>query len=264
MAMVSGEFGALLTMEMEPEALPPEVGANCAVKEALWPAAILSGVEIPLIVKPVPDAEACEMVSEAEPPLVKVTVCEPLLPTATEPKVTFDGLAETCGVVPVPLMAMVSGEFGALLTMEMVPEALPPVVGANWAVKEVDCPAPRLSGVEIPVMVKPEPEAVACEMVNEAEPPLVKVTVCEPLLPTATEPKVTFDGLAPSWACVPVPVSATEAGEPGALLTIEMEPVALPADVGANVAVKDAVEPGAIFNGVPAPLTLKPVPEAEI
>lgn len=55
-----------------------------------------------------------------------------------------------------------------------------------------------MSGVEIPEMVKPVPEAVAWEMVSEAEPLLVKVTVCEPLLPTATEPKVTFDGLAPS------------------------------------------------------------------
>lgn len=59
-------------------------------------------------------------------------------------------------------------------------------------------PAPRLSGVEIPVMVKPEPEAEAWEMVSEAEPELVKVMVCVPLLPTATEPKVMFDGLAPS------------------------------------------------------------------
>lgn len=63
---------------------------------------------------------------------------------------------------------------------------------------------------------------------------------------------------------MPVPESATEAGEPGALLTIEMEPVALPPVVGANVAVKDALEPAAIFSGVPAPLTLKPAPEAEI
>lgn len=61
-----------------------------------------------------------------------------------------------------------------------------------------------------------------------------------------------------------MPESETLAGEPGALLTIEMEPVALPADVGAKVAVKDAVEPAEIFSGVPAPLTLKPVPEAEI
>ena len=58
-----------------------------------------------------------------------------------------------------------------------------------------------------------------------------------------------------------MPDSATEAGEPGALLTIEIEPLALPADVGAKVAVKDAVEPAAIFSGVPAPLTLKAAPD---
>jgi hypothetical protein len=63
---------------------------------------------------------------------------------------------------------------------------------------------------------------------------------------------------------VPAPESATEAGEPGALLTMAMEPVALPEVVGANVAVKDALEPAAILIGVPAPLTLKPAPEAVI
>ncbi len=33
---------------------------------------------------------------------------------------------------------MASGEFGALLTIEMLPDALPAVAGANFAVKEVD------------------------------------------------------------------------------------------------------------------------------
>jgi hypothetical protein len=158
----------------------------------------VSGALMPVKLKPAPVTLTEEMVKLPEPPLMMVMVCELLVPVETLPKAALEGVAEICGEVPVPLMAMVSGEFGALLTMEMVPLALPPVVGANWAVNEVLWPAPRLSGVEIPVMVKPEPEAAACETVKEAEPLLVKVTVCEPLLPTATEPKVMFDGLAPS------------------------------------------------------------------
>jgi hypothetical protein len=39
--------------------------------------------------------------------------------------------------VPVPLRAIAIGEPGALLVMEMLPFALPAVVGANLAVTEV-------------------------------------------------------------------------------------------------------------------------------
>jgi hypothetical protein len=66
-----------------------------------------------------------------------------------------------------------------------------------------------------------------------------------PVLPVATDPKFTLPGLDVSWPCTPAPESATEAGEPGALLTIEMDPVALPAAVGVNTALKDALAPAA-------------------
>jgi hypothetical protein len=50
------------------------------------------------------------------------------------------------------------------------------------------------------------------------------------------------------------------AGDPGALLVIEMLPVVLPVAVGANVAVKEPLPPAAILLGTP--LMLKPVPLA--
>jgi hypothetical protein len=62
---------------------------------------------------------------------------------------------------------------------------------------------------------------------------------------------------------VPVPDRAIAAGEPGALLTIETLPVAAPADVGAKVAVNDALLPALMLIGIVAPLTLNPVPEAD-
>jgi hypothetical protein len=81
------------------------------------------------------------------------------------------------------------------------------------------------------------------------------------LLPTATDPKFTLEGLAPSWPSIPVPVNAIDAGEPGALLAIEMPPVAAPVEVGVKIAENEALPPAAIVIGMLAPLMLNPVPE---
>jgi hypothetical protein len=59
-----------------------------------------------------------------------------------------------------------------------------------------------------------------------------------------------------------VPDSATEAGEPAALLAIEIDPVALPAAVGVNTALNDALAPAATVIGKLVPLTLNPLPLA--
>jgi hypothetical protein len=257
-----GEFGALLTSEMLPVALPPVVGANCAVKVAVCPALIVNGVVRPLIANPAPEVLACEMVRLAVPEFVRVTVCEPELPTATEPKVTDAGLAPSCACAPVPVIEMVVGEFGALLTIEIVPLAPPPVDGANCAVNEVLWPAPKVFGVASPLMLNPAPVVVAWEIVTLADPLFVNVTVCEPELPVATEPNVTTAGLAPSCPCTPVPDIEIAAGEPCALLVIETLPVALPADVGANVALNEALLPALIVIGMLAPLTPYPGPDA--
>ena len=71
-------------------------------------------------------------------------------------------------------------------------------------------------------------------MVALAVPELVRVTTCDPLPPTKTFPKLKLDGLAVSCPCTPVPLKTIVAGDPGALLVIEMLPVALPPDAGAN------------------------------
>lgn len=86
-----------------------------------------------------------------------------------------------------------------MLMIEMLPTGLPAEVGANWAVSVVLRPAPSVCGTASPLMLKPVPDAVACEIVTFADPEFVNVIVCDPLLPTATEPKLTLAGLAPSW-----------------------------------------------------------------
>lgn len=260
-AIARGEFGALLVRLTEPVTAPAVVGANTALNVVEPPAAMFNGAVIPVVLKPFPVVVTAEIVSVAVPPLVKWIVWELLVLVTTLPNAALLGVAESCGCVAVPVREIVRGDPGALLTIEMLPVALPAVVGANFAVSVVVRPAPRVCGVVIPLMLNPAPDALACEMVRLAVPEFVNVISCEPLLPTPTEPKLTLAGFAPSCPCVPVPDKVTAAGEPEALLTTEMLPVAAPADVGAKVAVNDALLPALMVIGIVAPLMLNPVPE---
>jgi hypothetical protein len=260
--MASGEFGALLVRVTEPLTAPAVVGANIALNAADLPAAMLNGVLMPVVLNPAPPTVAAEIVTVAVPLLVRLIVCELLVPVTTFPKAALDGVAVSCGWVAMPLRAIVNGELGALLMIEMLPVGLPAEVGANCAVNDVLSPAPRVTGVASPVMLKPDPDALACEMVTFADPEFVNVIVCDPLLPTATEPKLTLPGLAVSWPWMPVPDSAIAAGEFGALLATEILPLAAPEDVGAKVAVNDALLPALMLIGIVAPLMLNPAPEA--
>jgi hypothetical protein len=75
------------------------------------------------------------------PLLVRVIVCELLLPTVMVPKLTLVGLAAICGWVPVPLSGIDNGLFVALLVIvTLAPLTAPAVVGANVTVRVADCP----------------------------------------------------------------------------------------------------------------------------
>jgi hypothetical protein len=54
---------------------------------------------------------------------------------------------------------------------------LPAEVGKNLAVNDVLCPAPSVKGVDIPLTLKPVPDALASEIVRLALPEFVRVTV---------------------------------------------------------------------------------------
>ncbi len=195
----SGEPGALLTRVIVPATLPAALGAKTALNVAALPDAMVTGAVIPVTLNPAPAAVTEEIVTVALPLFVRLTLCELLVPVVTLPKAAVVGVAASCGCVPVPLQAIVVGEFGALLTIEMLPLALPAVVGANCALNVVLSPAPNVSGVLNPLRLIPAPDAVAPEIVTLAVPEFVNVMDCVPLLPTATDPKFTVDGLAPSW-----------------------------------------------------------------
>jgi hypothetical protein len=133
------------------------------------------------------------------------------------------------------------GDPSALLTIEMLPVALPVVVGAKVALNDALLPALIVIGIPAPVTPNPGPEAESCEMVTAAFPGFDNDTVCEVLPPTAMFPKLTAAGFTASCGCeaTAAPVRLTTRGESGELLTIEMLPLLVPADVGANFAVKD-------------------------
>jgi hypothetical protein len=164
--------------------------------------------------------------------------------------------------VPVPLSAIESGEFGALLEIERLPFAAPAEVGENFTANEALCPAAKVSGVEIPVTLNAAPLSVAEATVTLAVPEFESVTFTVLLLPVSWLPKLIEDGFATRLPSVPVPVRGIVMVESLAELATVIDPEAAPAVVGANCAVKLADCPAAIVSGAAKPVTLKPVPVA--
>lgn len=227
----------MLVIETFPEALPVAVGKNLAVKDVLAPAAIVAGSARPERLNPAPDAVACEMTVLAFPGLLSVTVAVPVLPTFTLLKFTLVGLivSKGCsGCVAMPLSVMFSGEFGALLAIEILPLAFPVVVGANFAVNEVPAPTLRVKGVAKPLMLKPGPEALPDEITTLAVPVFVTVTATDALAPVTKLPKLMLAGFALSRPWVPIPVKGTVRLGVKALLVIVIVPEAFPVTVGMN------------------------------
>jgi hypothetical protein len=262
---VAGDPAALLAIEIDPVALPAAAGVKVVLNDALAPATTDIG-NVPCTAKPLPDAVAELIVSVALPEFVNETVCVPVLPTFTLPKLTLGVPSVNCAcpAVPVPLSAIVSGEFGRLLAIEIEPVAAPVAVGANFTPNVTLCPAVNVCGGVKPVVLNAAPETVAELMFTLAVPPFVSVTFTVLLLPVSWLPKLTLPGFAVRLPAVPVPVTGIEMFESVAVLVTAIVPVAAPAIVGANCAVNEALCPAAIVNGVATPVTLKPGPVAAI
>jgi hypothetical protein len=86
-----------------PVRLPPDCGAKVSVKDTLCPGASVNGALSPLRLNPVPDSVAWKMVRAHLPELFTTTDCETLLPIATLPKFTAEGVTANC-----PLAAAVN------------------------------------------------------------------------------------------------------------------------------------------------------------
>ena len=79
-----------------------------------------------------------------------------------------------------------------------------------------------------------------------AVPEFVSVTGMVPELPTKRLPKAMLAGFATSVPCVPVPLKGIDIVGFVAFVVIVMFPDTVPANVGANFAVRDAVPPAAM------------------
>lgn len=177
--MVVGEFVALLITEIDPLTAPAAVGEKTVLNVVVEPAAIVTGTVRLVTLKPVPEVVIFEILTLVLPVFVSVTVCVLLLPRFTFPKLRVVVLAESCNApaTPVPLIAMVLGELGALLTNETLPVTAPALAGENATLKVVLCPGVRGRGRTNPFMTKLFAETVACEIDRFAVPEFVNLMV---------------------------------------------------------------------------------------
>jgi hypothetical protein len=155
------------------------------VNDADWPAAIVTGNEIPESTNsPFVGLAACT-VTDA-PLAVRLPVSAELEPTVTLPKLRVVGdTANVPAEVPVPDSATVSGEFVAFETTEIVPLTALALAGVKVAVNVMLCPDVRLIGNPLnPLIENPDPLTVACEIAIVDPPVFVSISDRFVLLPT--------------------------------------------------------------------------------
>ena len=132
---------------------PAAVGANETLSVALCPPLSVNGVVIPLTLKPAPVIPTCETVTLEAPMLVMVSDREPWLPIVTLPKLKLVGFALSApGVTPVPETPIANEGLSPSEVMVTIPCAFPLDFGENLTVNVVLCDAPRLTGVESPLI----------------------------------------------------------------------------------------------------------------
>jgi len=155
------------------------------------------------------------------------------------------------------------GEFVALLSTDTLPVMLPAAAGANATFSVVDWLGVRTVPEVTPLTLNAVPVTVTLEIVTFEFPLFVSAALNELLLPTFTLPKLKLVGLAPSRkvGATPVPLREIASGEPGALLTSEMDPLAAPAAPGEKTVLNVTLVLAAIVSGTVRPVMLKPVPE---
>jgi hypothetical protein len=183
-----------------PLEFPVVVGANATLSVTVWFGVSVVPPLTPPALNPAPVVVTFEIVTFELPLFVRVTSNVIALPMLTLPKLRVVGLATSIWVTatPFPLRAIVSGEFGASLASETDPESLPVEPGEKTALNVLLWPAGSDRGTAIPLMLKPVPATVACDMATLALPVFDSLIVCELLFPKTTFPKLTVAELAES------------------------------------------------------------------
>src|SRR5580698_3636888 len=109
------------------------------------------------------------------PLAVRLPLRAELDPSVTLPKLRLVGeTARVPAAVPVPESAMESGELDAFDTTDKVPVKEPALAGVKVAVKVTLWLAVSVRGRVNPLIEKLDPVTVACEIVTDDEPVLVR------------------------------------------------------------------------------------------
>jgi hypothetical protein len=162
--------------------------------------------------------------------------------------------------VPDPVRVSIVGVLAALLTREMIPDAVPLARGVKVKVSDTLCPAAMVLGKDIPPRMNSELLEVAEDRIA-LEPVAVRVAVRVLLAPTATLPKfkaVALEVIRP--AGIPFPDRAIDKSGVEAFETIAIRPLAFPPTLGAKRRLKVTLCPLFRFRGNLRPLKLNPTP----
>jgi len=156
----------------------------------------------------VPATAKFEIVSVPEPAFVTVIVWLSVTPIAAVPKLTLVGDTTITGcpaLVAVPVNAIVETAGLVLAVIEIMPDTVPDVVGANFAAYVMPLPAATVIGKVNPDTEYPAPVVASCVMVSVAVPVFVTVKVWDADDPVATLPN---DPVAPPTTTVVVVVGS--------------------------------------------------------
>jgi len=258
-----GEFPELLVTANVPVIAPETVGVNVTLRVRLELGFNATGSVTPLNANG-PEAVIALIEIDAELLLfVSVTFCLLLvLPTASVPRFSDDGMAESCpvGAVPMPLRATTVGDVGALLTNDRLPVTLPEAEGIKSMLIVPDPPAAIVIGRDSPTVAKSARVMFAALMERAVLPGFETVSDCLPLLPTLTLPNARLPGSTEicGWSLTPAPESESLTGEVGALLKSVTLLAWLPTVPGVKLTENFAVCPGVSVNGAFRPVMLKP------
>jgi hypothetical protein len=144
----------------------------------------VSGNVIPVKLNPVLGV-IWEIVRDVPPEFVSFSASVLLLPIVTFPKLRLVGLDVSWpSVFPVPESGTLREELDAFEVIARLPLTVPPDVGLKVTLKLTLWPTLKVVGKVKPLAVKPEPVALAAEIVTLAPPELVSVSVIVWELPT--------------------------------------------------------------------------------
>jgi len=140
--------------------------------------------------------------------------------------------------VPVPVRGRLRFGLEPSEVIAILPAADPDAVGVNVTVKVAFCPAARVRGALIPLIVNPVPLMAICEISTLDPPMLVTDSEIGSLFPTVTVPKSAAVGLSANcpgvMVVIPIPLRVMLAEESDALLVRVRVALKFPAALGVN------------------------------